>query len=33
MPDGDDGHDEFTVVDLLDGAVIADADTSGVAAS
>ena len=33
MPDGDGGDDKFTVVDLIDDAVIADADAPGVAAS
>ena len=33
MSDGDDGDDELAVVDLMDGAVVADADTPGVAAS
>ena len=33
MPDGDDGDDELAVVDLVDGAVVADADAPGVASS
>ena len=33
MSDGNDGDDEPAVVDLVDGAVMADADAPGVAAS
>jgi hypothetical protein len=33
MSDGDDGDDELAVVDFIDGAVVADADAPGVAAS
>jgi hypothetical protein len=32
MSDGNDGNDELAVVDLFDGAVIADANAPGVAA-
>jgi hypothetical protein len=31
MSDGDDGDDEFAVIDLVDGAVVADANAPGVA--
>ena len=33
MPNSNDGNDEPTVVDLVDGAVVAGADAPGVAAS
>jgi hypothetical protein len=33
MPDGNHGDDKPTVIDLIDGAVVADADAPGVAAS
>ena len=32
MSNGDDGHDKFAVIDLVDGAVVADANAPGVAA-
>jgi hypothetical protein len=32
MSDGNDGNDELSVMDLINGAVIADADAPGVAA-
>jgi len=32
MADGDDGDDEFTIVDLVNDAIIADADAPGIAA-
>jgi hypothetical protein len=32
MADSDDGHDKPVVIDLVDGAVVADADAPGVAA-
>ena len=33
MADGDNGDDEFAIVDLMDGAVVADADGPGVASA
>ena len=33
MPDDDDGNNEFAVVDLIDGAVVADADAPDVTPS
>jgi hypothetical protein len=33
MSDGDDGDDEFAVMNLIDGAVVADADAPRVASS
>ena len=33
MADSDDGHDKPVVIDLVDGAVVADADAPGVASS
>jgi hypothetical protein len=33
MSDGNNGDDEFAVMDLIDGAVVADADAAGVGSS
>jgi len=32
MPDGDNGDDQVAIIDLVDDAVVADADAPGVAA-
>lgn len=32
MPDGDNSHDNSSIIDLIDNAVVADADTVGIPA-